>query len=92
LKINADNLAPQLNRSVPSIALVSGDEPLLVNEACDAIRAKARTTGYTERDLYFVERGFDWQALRMASRSLSLFADRKLIEIRWEAQRSSGRQ
>jgi len=82
LKINADNLAPTLSRSVPHIALVSGDEPLLVNEACDAIRAKARAAGYTERELYFVERGFDWQALRMASRSLSLFADRKLVEIR----------
>jgi len=82
LKVNAENLAPQLSRNVPRIALVSGDEPLLVNEACDAIRAKARATGYIERELYFVERGFDWQALRMASRSLSLFAERKLMEIR----------
>jgi DNA polymerase III subunit delta len=82
LKINAENLAPQLARNAPRIALVSGDEPLLVNEACDAIRAKARASGVTERELYFVERGFDWQALSMASRSLSLFAERKLIELR----------
>jgi DNA polymerase-3 subunit delta len=81
LKINAENLAAQLTR-LPHIALVSGDEPLLVNEACDAIRAKARSSGYTERDLHFAERGFDWQALRMASRSLSLFSERRLIEIR----------
>jgi len=82
LKLNADNLAAQLNRSLPHICLVSGDDPLLVGEACDAIRAKARAAGFTERELHFVERGFDWAAMRDASRNLSLFADRKLIEIR----------
>jgi DNA polymerase-3 subunit delta len=61
---------------------VSGDDPLLVGEACDAFRAKARGAGYTERELHFVERGFDWAAMRDASRNLSLFADRKLIEVR----------
>ncbi len=81
MKINAENLAAHLNR-LPHIVLVSGDEPLLVGEACDAIRAKARSLGYVERQLHFAERGFDWQALRQASRSMSLFADRKVIEIR----------
>lgn len=82
MKINADNLAAQLCRTLPHIALVSGDEPLLVGEACDAIRVKARESGFTERDLQFAERGFDWQALRMVSRSMSLFADKRLIEVR----------
>ncbi len=62
--------------------LVSGDEPLLVGEAADAIRAKARASGFTERDLYTVERGFDWHALLADSQSLSLFAQRKILEIR----------
>jgi DNA polymerase-3 subunit delta len=61
---------------------VSGDEPLLVNEAADAIRAKARAEGFTERELHVVERGFDWQALVADSRSMSLFAERKIVEIR----------
>jgi DNA polymerase III subunit delta len=82
LKINAENLPAQLKQRMPHICLVSGDEPLLVGEACDAVRGKAREGGFSERELYFAERGFDWQALRMASRSLSLFADRKLIEVR----------
>lgn len=81
LKINAENLASHLNR-LPHIALVSGDDPLLVGEACDAIRAKARAQGFAEREIHFAERGFDWQALLMASKSMSLFAERKLIEIR----------
>ena len=53
-----------------------------MGEACDAFRAKARAAGYSDRELHFVERGFDWAALRDSSRNLSLFADRKLVEIR----------
>jgi DNA polymerase-3 subunit delta len=82
LKATTDTFASQLNRGLPSICLISGDEPLLVNEACDALRAKAKAQGYTERELHFVERGFDWQTLRANSRTMSLFAERKLIEIR----------
>jgi DNA polymerase III subunit delta len=82
VKISGDNLAAQLARGLGPIYLVAGDEPLLVNEAADAIRARARTDGFTERDLHVVERGFDWQDLLTASRSMSLFAERKIIEIR----------
>jgi DNA polymerase III subunit delta len=82
VKISADNLGAALARSLGSIYLVSGDEPLLVNEAADAIRAQARSAGFSEREFHVVERGFDWQALLAQSRSLSLFAQRKIIEIR----------
>jgi DNA polymerase III subunit delta len=82
VKISGDNLAANLARQQAPIYLVSGDEPLLVNEAADAIRAKARAAGFIERELHVVERGFDWDALIAGSRELSLFADRKIIEIR----------
>ena len=82
MKISGDNLASQLTRGLGPIYLVSGDEPLLVNEAADAIRARARKDGFTERDLHVVERGFDWDGLMTESRSMSLFAQRKIIEIR----------
>lgn len=82
MKISGDNLTSQLARGLGSIYLVSGDEPLLVNEAADAIRERARKEGFTERDLHVVERGFDWDGLLTESRSLSLFAQRKIIEIR----------
>lgn len=82
MKATTNNLAALLNRNLPTICLISGDEPLLVGEACDLFRAKAKSQGYTERELHFVERGFDWDALQMGSRNLSLFAERKLIEIR----------
>ncbi len=82
MKIPGDSLAPQLARGLNSIYLISGDEPLLVNEAADAVRARARSEGFTERDLHVVERGFDWSGLLNDSRSMSLFAQRKIIEIR----------
>ncbi len=82
MKISGDNLASGLARGLAPIYLVSGDEPLLVNEAADAIRARARAEGFTERDLHVIERGFDWNSLLAESRALSLFAQRKIIEIR----------
>jgi DNA polymerase-3 subunit delta len=82
VKISGDNLPSSLVRTLSSTYLVSGDEPLLVSEAADAIRGRARAQGFTEREVHVVERGFDWQALLASSRSLSLFAERKIIEIR----------
>ena len=82
MKISADNLASTLTRDLKHIYLVSGDEPLLVGEAADAIRARARAAGFTERELHFAERGFDWSELRASSQTLSLFAERRIIELR----------
>lgn len=82
VKLSGDNLAASLSRQLSSIYLISGDEPLLVNEAADAVRARARSQGFTERELHVVERGFDWQALLSNSKAMSLFAERKIIEIR----------
>jgi DNA polymerase-3 subunit delta len=82
VKISGDNLASQLARGLGPIYLVSGDEPLLVNEAADAVRARARKDGFVERDLHVIERGFDWDGLLTESRAMSLFAQRKIIEIR----------
>jgi DNA polymerase-3 subunit delta len=62
--------------------VVHGDEPLLALEAADAIRAKARAAGYTQREVFTVERGFDWSALDHAASGMSLFGDRKLLELR----------
>jgi DNA polymerase-3 subunit delta len=82
VKLSGDNLAASLSRQLQTIYLVSGDEPLLVNEAADAIRAAARKQDFVERDLHVVERGFDWHGLLADSRSMSLFAQRKIVEIR----------
>jgi DNA polymerase-3 subunit delta len=71
-----------LARGLAGIYLVSGDEPLLVGEAADAIRAAARAAGYADRQVFFIDRSFNWDELRLASQSLSLFAERRLFELR----------
>jgi DNA polymerase III subunit delta len=75
-------LPAALARGLAGIYLVSGDEPLLVGEAADAIRAAARTAGFADRRVFFVDRSFSWDELRLAAQSLSLFADRRLFELR----------
>jgi DNA polymerase-3 subunit delta len=64
------------------VYLIAGAEHLLVLEAADVLRARARELGYTEREVLDVESGFDWNRLADASRNLSLFASRKLIDLR----------
>jgi DNA polymerase-3 subunit delta len=62
--------------------LVSGDEPLLAAEAAEQIRNAARGRGFTHRDLHVVERGFKWLDLQADAENLSLFADRRVLELR----------
>jgi DNA polymerase III subunit delta len=82
LRLRPEQLPAALARGLAGIYLVSGDEPLLVGEAADAIRAAARTAGAADRQVFFVDRSFNWDELRLASRSLSLFAERRLFELR----------
>lgn len=82
MKIGAQKLATHLSRSLAPVYLVAGDEPLIVAEALDAIRARARSEGFDYRDLIIVERGFKWAELENESDNLSLFATRRILELR----------
>jgi DNA polymerase-3 subunit delta len=82
LRLNSDQLRQALGRGLARAYLVSGDEPLLVGEAADAIRAAARGEGYADRSVFFIDRTFAWDDLRQATQSLSLFAERRLFELR----------
>jgi DNA polymerase-3 subunit delta len=78
---------PQVNahlqKGLRSLYTLHGDEPLLIQEAADAIRATARAQGYTERTVHTVSGAhFDWSEVLAAGGSLSLFADRQIVEIR----------
>ena len=84
MKIYPEKLAAELKKGLARVYLISGDEPLLRQEVCDQIRVDARSAGFVERDLFHVEPGFDWQELHYSANSLSLFADKKLIEVRSE--------
>jgi DNA polymerase III subunit delta len=82
------NLAPaQLNehikRGLKSLYTLHGDEPLLVQEFADSLRAAARAQGYTERVVHVVQGAhFDWSGVLASGGSMSLFADKQIIEIR----------
>jgi len=75
-------LSSGLARGLRSAYLVTGSEPLLIAEACDAVRAAARGQGYADREVHFLERGFDWNELLADAANLSLFASRRLIELK----------
>jgi len=82
------NLAPgqlqeHLKRGIKSLYTLHGDEPLLVQEFADALRAHARGQGYTERTVHTVQGAhFDWSEVLASGGSLSLFADKQIVEIR----------
>lgn len=82
MPINPEQLPRQLARGLSPLYLVSGDETLLVDESVEAIRQRAHADGYHERSAWMVETGFDWDQLRTSTQSLSLFAERRLIELR----------
>ncbi len=82
MKIQANQLSSRLGKSLASCYLVTGDEHLLVSEALDSIRDAARKRGFTSRELYVATSGFDWNQLRAASGNLSLFAEKRIIELR----------
>jgi DNA polymerase-3 subunit delta len=82
MKLRPEELPGQLAQGLAPVYLVAGDEPLQHREASDAIWAEAKAQGYDEREVLEVDRGFDWSALRAAASTLSLFASRRLIELR----------
>ena len=70
------------NKQLPSVFVISGDEPLLSQEATDEIRSAARQLGFNERETFHVDGRFDWNTVFNETNSLSLFADKKIIELR----------
>src|ERR1035437_7505858 len=83
MQLAAAQLAAHLQKGLRSLYAVYGDEALLAQEAVDAIRAAARTKGYTERSSHTVAGAhFDWSEVLASAGSLSLFADKQLLEVR----------
>ncbi|TRZ65806.1 MAG: DNA polymerase III subunit delta [Comamonadaceae bacterium] len=83
MQIAAPQLANHLQRGLKSLYVLHGDEPLLQQEALDAIRLHAKSLGYSERTSHTVAGAhFDWSELLAAGGSLSLFSDKQIVEIR----------
>lgn len=82
MKLNVAQLGRHLQASLAPVYVVSGDDPLLTGEAADRIRLACREQGCEERLVFHADKGFDWGQLYDASHSLSLFAQKRLIELR----------
>lgn len=84
MKTTPEKLSTALKRSLPPVCLLSGEEPLQAGEAADVIRAAARGAGYTEREVFFIDRANSgpWDEIFASAQALSLFASRRVLEIR----------
>jgi DNA polymerase-3 subunit delta len=92
VRTTPDALPAGLARGLRSTYLVTGVEPLLIAESAGAVRQAAREAGYTDREVHFIERGFDWDGLLRDSANLSLFASRRLIELKFSSAPDVGAQ
>jgi len=86
VKLNLPQLPKQLaGGTLAPLYAISGDEPLLVQEALDAIRAACKQAGFNERQVLNADSGFDWGRLYEAGASLSLFAEKTLLDVRLQS-------
>jgi DNA polymerase III subunit delta len=82
MTITSEELPRHLASGLKPLYVVFGDALLLAIEAADSIRAAARAAGYSERETFIAEQHFKWGELRNSAQSLSLFAERKIIDVR----------
>lgn len=82
MKLSAEDLPRHLAKGLAPLYVIHGDAPLLSIEAADSIRMAARAAGYSERETFVAEQHFKWDELRSSAQNLSLFAERKIIDLR----------
>lgn len=81
-ELRVDELLGRLDQGLAPIMLLAGEEPLIIEETLDRVREQARQLDYSEREILQVETGFDWNRIGAVTDNLSLFASRRLIELR----------
>ncbi|MEE7626408.1 DNA polymerase III subunit delta [Methylobacter sp. Wu8] len=85
MRLKPEQMAAALQKDLAPVYFISGDEPLQLGELADAIRAAARKAGYDSRDVLVADAGFSWNELTESAGSLSIFADKKIIDLRLPA-------
>jgi DNA polymerase-3 subunit delta len=82
LQVKTTALTSALERELAPVYLICGDETLLVEEACDAVIAAAVRNGFSERSVLYAESNFRWNDVTQDAASMSLFASRRIIDLR----------
>ena len=82
MRIKPEQLSVALKKSLAPVYFISGDEPLQLGEIADAIRKAAKKAGFENREILSAETGFEWNQLAFTADSYSLFADKKIIDLR----------
>lgn len=80
--LKAEQLPAALSRNLAAIYFISGDEPLQLGEAADAVRQAVKKEGYENRELFTVDAHFSWLDFLQAAGSISIFSDKKIIDLR----------
>lgn len=82
MRLKPEQLAAALQKDLAPVYFISGDEPLQLGEMADAVRAAARKAGYDLREVLVADAGFSWNELTASAGSLSIFSDKKIIDLR----------
>lgn len=82
MQLRLDQLDKHLKNELAPLYLISGEVPLLMQEACDAVRKTAAQHGFIEREVLQIETGFNWNIFATATNTLSLFSSKQLLELR----------
>lgn len=82
MRLKPEQTEPHLLQHLAPVYLISGDEPQQLGEMADAVRAAARKAGFVTREIFSADAGFEWNALTVAAASLSIFSDKKIIDLR----------
>ncbi|MDO9048200.1 MAG: DNA polymerase III subunit delta [Methylobacter sp.] len=82
MRLKPEQIAAALQKGLAPVYFISGDEPLQLGEMADAVRAAARKAGYDSREVLVADSGFSWNELTESAGSLSIFADKKIIDLR----------
>ena len=82
MRIKPEQLSGVLQKGLLPVYFITGDEPLQLGELADEIRKSAKKNGFDNREIVSVETGFEWNQLAFMADSLSIFADKKIIDLR----------
>jgi len=82
MRLKGDQLGVALQKTLAPVYLICGDEPLQLGEAADEIRSAAKRAGYTSREVLSIDNGAEWRELTTEAGSLSIFSEKKLIDLR----------